>query len=181
VRIVGFAGSLREGSYNRALLRACIELAPAGTSLEAWDLRGIPLYDADVEARGFPPGVEALRSAVAEADGLLVVTPEYNASLPAVTKNAVDWLSRRPRPSPLDGRPAVIMGATPGRHATVRAQAQLRGLLSHTGAYVLPKPEVAFPRAEELFPDGELADADARERVAAALAAFVAFAARLSS
>ena len=181
MRIVGFAGSLRSGSYNRALLATCVDLAPAGTAIEPFDLSEVPLYDADVEAVGFPPPVQALRSSIAGADGLLVVTPEYNASLPAVTKNALDWVSRRPRPSPLDGMPALVMGATPGRYATVRAQAQLRGLLSHTGAYVLPKPEVAFAHAEELFAAGRLTDADARERVATALAAFVGFAARLTS
>jgi chromate reductase len=181
VRIVGFAGSLRAGSYNRALLATCVDLAPAGTAIEPFDLSEVPLYNADVEAVGFPPSVQALRDAIAEADGLLVVTPEYNASLPAVTKNALDWVSRRPRPSPLDGKPALVMGATPGRYATVRAQAQLRGLLSHTGAYVLPKPEVAFAHAEELFAAGRLADPEARERVAATLAAFAVFAARFSS
>ena len=181
MRILGFAGSLRAGSYNRALLATCVELAPAGTAIETFDLREVPLYDADVEARGFPPAVQALRDAIASADGLLVVTPEYNASIPAVTKNALDWASRRPRPSPLDGKPALVMGATPGRYATVRAQAQLRGLLSHTGAFVLPKPEVAFAHSEGLFSDGRLVDPEGRERVAAALAAFVAFAARLSS
>jgi chromate reductase, NAD(P)H dehydrogenase (quinone) len=181
VRILGFAGSFRVASYNRALLAACVELAPAGSAVQTFDLRTVPLYDPDVEARGFPSSVQELRAAIAGADGLLVVTPEYNASLPAVTKNALDWVSRRPRPSPLDGKPAVVMGATPGRHATVRAQAQLRGLLSHTGAYVLPKPEVAFARAEELFSAGRLTDPAARDRVATALAAFVAFAARLTS
>ena len=181
MRILGFAGSLRAGSYNRALLATSVELAPAGTTIETFDLREVALYDADVEARGFPPAVQALRDAIARADGLLVVTPEYNASLPAVTKNAIDWVSRRPRPTPLDGKPALVMGATPGRHATVRAQAQLRALLSHTGAYVLPKPEVAFAHSEGLFADGRLADPGGRERVVAALAAFVAFAARFSS
>jgi chromate reductase len=181
VRVLAFAGSLRAGSYNRALLATCVELAPAGMTIESFDLREVPLYDADVEARGFPASVQALRTAVAGADGLLVVTPEYNASLPAVTRNAIDWVSRRPRPSPLDGKPTLVMGATPGRYATVRSQAQLRSLLSHTGAYVLPKPEVAFAHAEGLFADGRLADAASRERVVAALEAFAVFAARFNS
>lgn len=181
MRIVGFAGSLRAGSYNRALLSTCVELAPEGTTVESFDLRSVPLYDADLEAAGFPEQVLALREAVSRADGLLVVTPEYNASLPAVTKNAIDWASRAPRPSPLDGKPALVMGATPGRYATVRAQAQLRALLDHTGAYVLPKPQVAFAQAGELFVEGRLVDPEARERVAAALAAFVSFAARFNS
>lgn len=181
MRIVGVAGSLRAGSYNRALLAACAELAPAGTAIEPFDLRGVPLYDAEVEAQGFPERVVELRDAIAAADGLLIATPEYNAGLPAVTKNAVDWASRRPRPTPLDGKPAIVMGATPGWFATTRSQAQLRVSLAHTGAIVLPRPQLHIAGAGDKFADGRLVDAETRAYVARALEAFVAFAARLGA
>lgn len=181
MNLVGFAGSLRSASYNRALLAACIELAPAGATVESIDLRGVPLYDRDVETAGFPESVLTLRDAIARADGLLVVTPEYNAGMPAVTKNAIDWASRRPRPSPLHDKPTLIIGATPGRLGTTRAQAQLRGSLAHAGAIVLPRPEVFVAAAGEKFVGGALVDEPTREHVAAALAAFVTFALRLNS
>lgn len=181
MRIAAFAGSLRAASYNRALLAACVELAPEGMAVEPFDLRDVPLYDADVEAEGFPAAVQALREAVAAADGLLIATPEYNAGMPAVTKNAVDWLSRRPAPTPLDGKPVLVVGTTPGRYATTRAQAQLRGSLAHAGAIALPRPEMLIAGAGDLFSEGLLADETTRERVSTALAAFAAFVARLTT
>lgn len=179
LRVVGIAGSLRADSHNRALLAACVALAPPGLTIEPFDLREVPLYDRDLEDRGFPESVTALRSAIARAHALLVVTPETNAGLPAVTKNAVDWASRRPVPTPLDGKPTLVMGATPGRLGTARAQAQLRGSLAHAGAIVLPRPQVFVSAAGEKLVDGVLVDDETRERVAAALTAFAAFVARL--
>jgi len=179
LRVAGIAGSLRVDSYNRALLAACVELAPTALTIEPFDLREVPLYDRDLEDEGFPEAVTALRSAIATADGLLIVTPETNAGLPAVTKNAVDWASRRPVPTPLDGKPALVMGATPGRLGTALAQAQLRGSLAHAGAIVLPRPQVFISAAGEKLVDGVLVDDETRERVAAALAAFAAFVVRL--
>ncbi len=96
-----------------------------------------------------------------------------------MTKNAVDWASRRPRPTPLDGKPTLILGATPGRLGTTRAQAQLRGSLAHAGAIVLPRPQVYVAHAGEKLVDGVLVDEETRERVSAALAAFAAFVERL--
>ncbi|MBA2331171.1 MAG: NAD(P)H-dependent oxidoreductase [Actinobacteria bacterium] len=178
-RVVGIAGSLRTGSYNRALLAACVELTPSGLTIEPFDLRDVPLYDRDVEDAGFPEAVVALRSAIATAEALLIVTPEYNAGVPAVTKNAVDWASRRPAPTPLDGKPTLILGATPGRLGTTRAQEQLRGSLAHAGAIVLPRPQVFVAGAGTKLVDGVLVDEETRERVVTALATFAAFVARL--
>ena len=96
VRILGFAGSLRQGSYNRALLRAASELVPEGMLIEIFDLLQIPLYNADVEARGDPESVAAFKQAIRQADAVLMVTPEYNHGVPGVMKNAVDWASRPP-------------------------------------------------------------------------------------
>ena len=179
LRVVGIAGSLRAASYNRALLAACVELAPPGMRIEPFDLREVPLYDRDVEDAGFPEAVAGLRSAIAAADALLIVTPEYNAGMPAVTKNAVDWASRRPAPTPLDGKPTLVMGASPGRLGTTRSQAQLRGALAHAGAIALPRPQVFVAAAGDKFVDGVLVDDETRERLTTTLAAFAAFVERL--
>ncbi len=162
-RALAFAGSLRQGSYNRALLRAAVELAPAELAIEVHDLAAIPLYNGDLEAAGMPEPVATLRRAVAEADGLLVVTPEYNHGLPAVTKNAIDWLSRPPRPHPLDGKPTAILGASPGAFGTVRSQGQLRLVLASTNTPVMPQPQFLLGGAKEKF-DAELRLADERSR-----------------
>lgn len=104
VRVLGFAGSLRKGSYNRMALRAAGELLPGGMSLETFDLAPIPLYNEDVRAMGFPAPVQEFRDKIAAADALLIVTPEYNYSVPGVLKNAIDWASRPPE-QPFDGKP----------------------------------------------------------------------------
>jgi chromate reductase len=121
IRLVGIAGSLRKGSYNAALLRAAAELAPAGTQVEVASIRGIPLYDGDLEAeQGIPALVAELKDRIAAADGLLIATPEYNNSLPGVLKNAIDWLTRPSRDIPrvFGDKPVAIMGATPGGGGT---------------------------------------------------------------
>lgn len=165
--VCGLAGSLRTGSYNRALVRAARELAPAGMEVRIFDRLGdVPLYDADLEARGDPEGVNALKRAIGEADALLVATPEYNHGLPAVTKNAIDWVSRPPRPHVLDGKPAAVMGATPGGFGTVRAQAALRVSLTALNAPTVDQPQVHVSGAHEKFDDdGRLVDGGTRERV----------------
>ena len=118
--------SLRQGSYNRALLRAAKELAPASLSIEIFDLEAIPLYNADVEAKGDPAPVAAFKSAIGKADGLLMATPEYNHGVPGVMKNAFDWASRPPRAAVLSGKPVGLIGASPGMTGTARGQSQLR-------------------------------------------------------
>jgi chromate reductase, NAD(P)H dehydrogenase (quinone) len=124
--VVGFAGSLRRGSYNRALLRAAMELAPPTLHIVSHELDAIPLYNADVEAAGAPPTVAQLRDAIRNADGLLIATPEYNHGVPGVLKNTIDWLSRPPNDSALNGKVAAVMGASRGMTGTARGQSQLR-------------------------------------------------------
>jgi chromate reductase, NAD(P)H dehydrogenase (quinone) len=153
-QIAGIAGSLRQGSLNRALLRAATELAPPTLRITVHDLRAIPLYDGDVEARGVPDAVVALRDAVRAADGLLIATPEYNHGVPGVLKNAVDWLSRPPRGSALGGKPAALIGASPGMTGTARAQSQLRQSFAFTNTYAMAQPEVLVARAHEKFDQG---------------------------
>jgi len=108
--VVAFAGSLRRASYNRALVRAATELAPSALHIMVFELDDIPLYSEDIEAAGAPPSVIQLRDAIRKADGLLIATPEYNYGVPGVLKNAIDWLSRPPRDSALNGKVAAVMG-----------------------------------------------------------------------
>jgi NAD(P)H-dependent FMN reductase len=123
-KILGIAGSLRRASFNASLLRAAVELAPAGTTLEIASIHGIPLYDADVEARGIPAAVAELKEKVVAADALLLVTPEYNNSIPGVFKNVIDWLSRPPADAArvFANRHVTLIGASPGRVGTVQSQ-----------------------------------------------------------
>jgi chromate reductase len=158
-RILGISGSLRERSYNTALLRAAAELAPEGVEIEEFDLREIPPYDADVETAGDPEPVAKLRAAVAEADALVFATPEYNRGTSGVLKNAIDWLSRPALASVLRWKPVAIVGASTGRGGTRNAQAQVRDALLFPGAILVAEPEVAIPLAWEHFDEnGELTD-----------------------
>ena len=151
VRILGFAGSLRRGSYNRGLIRAAAELAPSGIAVEVFGLSHIPLYNQDVEDAGEPASVARLKAAMAGSDALLVATPEYNHGIPGVLKNAIDWASRPRVTSPLRDKPVAVMGASPGRGSTARAQAQLREAFVFTGACVMPLPELMVGAAGEHF------------------------------
>lgn len=165
LHVLGLAGSLREGSFNRALVRAARELAPAGMDVRAHDLHEVPLYDFDVEQRGDPAPVEAFKRAIAEADALLVATPEYQHSIPGVLKNALDWASRPAGRSVLKRKPVAIMGATPGRGATARAQSDLRKVLAYSRALVLDGPSVMIPHAREVFDDDLRLEDDATREV----------------
>lgn len=171
--VAGFAGSLRQGSFNRALLRAAVELAPEGMSIDILEIAQIPLYDADVEAGGDPEPVAAFKRAIGAADGLLISTPEYNLGVPGTTKNAIDWASRPPRDSVLNGKPVALMGATPGMGGTARGQSQLRQSFVFTNSYAMPQPEVLVRRASELFDaEGRLTDEPTREHLVKFLNAF---------
>jgi len=174
MKILGIAGSLRQGSYNRALLRAARELLPEGAELVEHDLRDLPLYDGDVEAAGDPQAVVAFKDAIRAADALLIATPEYNRGVPGVLKNAIDWASRPPLASPLARKPVAIMGASTGLGGTARAQEQLRAALEFPGALVLEEPHVRVPEAFLRFDEsGELADDGARAELGDLLDALV--------
>ncbi len=151
IRILAFAGSLRKASYNRALVRAAAEAAPDGMEVEIFGLEGIPLFDGDVEAKGFPERVEAFHEAIERADGLLISTPEYQHGVPGVLKNAIDWASRPPGKATILGKPVAIMGATPGMWGTARAQAQLRQALVYNRCPMVLQPEVLVAKAKERF------------------------------
>ena len=174
LRILGIGGSLRAGSYNRALLRAAREEAPPSIEIYLYDIASVPFYNADVEAVGDPEPVAVFKSAVRAADALLIATPEYNHGVPGVLKNALDWASRPHRASPLDCKPVAIMGATAGRGSTYQAQAQLREALVYAGSCTLAQPELSLSRAGDAFDDdGKLTDGDTHTALRELLEVFV--------
>ena len=167
MKLLGIAGSLREGSYNRSLLRAARELLPEGVELVEFEIGSLPFYDADVEAAGDPEPVVALKHAIRDADALLIATPEYNRGVPGVLKNMIDWASRPAIGSPLTGKPVALMGASTGRGGTALAQQQLRQALEFPRASVLDEPEVLVSEAYMRFDDqGELTDEGVRAELA---------------
>ena len=173
LRILGIAGSLRAGSFNRSLLRAAVERAPEDMTIEVFDLAAVPLYNGDVEAAGDPPGVAAFKQAIAAADGVLMATPEYNHGVPGVMKNAVDWASRPPREAPLGGKPVGLIGASPGITGTARGQSQLRQAFEFTNSYCMPQPELLMFKAHEKFDaEGKLIDEQTAEFLEKYLVAF---------
>lgn len=164
--VLGFAGSLREDSYNRALLRAAVRLAPPSMTIEPFELGGIPLYNADRDTdERRPEEVRRFKQAIEETDALLVVTPEYLKGIPGVLKNAIDWASRPARRSVLRDKPAGIMGASTGAVGSARAQEQVKLALTAPLCRVMPHPGVLVAEADEKFEDGELAHEPTRRHV----------------
>lgn len=181
VRVLGISGSLRQGSYNGALLRAAQELAPDGMVIEAFDLAPIPLYNDDVRLDGYPPEVEDFRTRIRRADALLFVTPEYNRSIPGVLKNAIDWASRAPD-QPFDDKPVAIMGASPSALGTAFANHHLRQILVYLNAHMLNGPEVLVGGAGAKFDaQGRLTDETTRGFVASHLAGLMRLVRRLGA
>ena len=154
LHVLGISGSLRKASYNGAALRAAQELAPAGMTIEIFDLSEIPIYNEDVRTQGYPPPVQRFRERIAAADALLFATPEYNYSMSGVLKNAIDWGSRPPD-QPFNDKPVAIMGASPGVTGTARAQYHLRQTCVFLNMHVVNKPEVMIGTAPTRF-DAEL-------------------------
>lgn len=181
--VCGIAGSLRRSSYNRALVRAARELAPSDLEIRIFDrMADIPLYDQDVEDEGDPEPVQALKQAIDEADALLIATPEYNHGVPGVLKNAIDWASRPASGSVLSGKPAAILGASPGITGTARSQSQLRQAFVFTNTPTLPQPEILVYRAKDKFDEeGRLTDEKTREFVGKLLRELADWTRRLKS
>ena len=179
MKVVGLSGSLRRGSYNAALLRGAVELAPAGLSIEVGSIRDIPLYDGDIELEhGSPEPVRALKERIAAADGLLLVTPEYNNSIPGVFKNAIDWLSRPPADLPrvFGGKPVGLMGATPGPGGTTLAHAAWLPVLRSLGTQAWFGPRVYVSNAATVLDsEGRLVDGAVRATVTKFLVGFLEF------
>lgn len=157
-RIIGLCGSLRKGSFNAMALRAAAKLAPKEMSLEIADIASVPMYNDDLRVAGEPHVVSELKAKVRGADAVLLVTPEYNFSIPGVLKNTLDWLSRPPEP-PFDQKPVAIMGAATGPLGTARVQYHLRQVLVFMNAFTVNKPEVFINQAASKFSaNGELTD-----------------------
>ena len=177
--VIGLAGSLRKGSYNAALLRAAAGLAPAGATVEIASIAGIPIYDGDLEqAEGIPAPVASLKERIAAADGLLLVTPEYNNSIPGVFKNAIDWLSRPP--DDIDrlfgAKPVALMGASPGRGGTRLAQIAWLPVLRTLGAQIWSGEPLYVAGAARVFDaEGWLVDETIKKLLTEFLAGFMVF------
>ena len=176
--ILALSGSLRRASFNTGLVRAAIGGAPAGIAVTTFDLRPLPFYDGDVEAAGFPAPVAAFRAAVAAADGILLCSPEHNASVSALLKNALDWASRPP--GVVQQKPIALAGATPGGFGTVRGQMHFRHLCVFTNMHPLNKPEVLVSKAsDKIDAEGRVHDPKTREQIQKQLEALGAWTRRL--
>jgi len=177
-KLLGISGSLRRGAYNSALLRAATRLMPPEATLEVAGIRGIPLYDYDIEVQGLPATVTQLKDAIVAADGVLLVTPEYNNSIPGVFKNAIDWLSR---PSSdirrvFGGRPFALIGASPGAFGTTLSQTAWLPVLRTLGTHAWFGGRLMVPRAASVFDEtGTLKDAAIEEQLRQFLAGYVSF------
>ena len=180
VRILGIAGSLRRTSYNRAALRAATSLVPDGATLEVFELDGIPGFNQDDEGR--PPGrVVELKRSIRAADAVLIVTPEYNYSVPGVLKNAIDWASRPYGDSAWSGKPIAIMGASVGTIGTARAQYHLRQMCVFLNMFPINQPEVMIGHADTRFDgDGNVTDETTRKLIGDLLSNLVEWTRRLT-
>lgn len=178
-RVLGFVGSLRKDSYNKALLRMAVEVVPAEVELETFDLEGIPPYNQDQE-NDPPAKVREFKERIRAADAVLIATPEYNYSIPGVLKNAIDWASRPYGTNAFDGKPVALMGASPGMLGTARAQYHLRQCCIFLNMYPLNQPEVMVPFAmDKVDSNGNLTDPKAKAKIEELLRNLVAWSRKL--
>jgi len=165
INILGFAGSLRKGSYNKALLRAALELVPKDAKLEAFDLEGVPPFNQDLE-NDPPQKVKEFKAKIRAADAILIATPEANYTLPGVLTNAMNWASRPYGDNAFDGKPVAVMGATVGMLGTARAQYHLRQSFVFLNMVPVNQPEVMVPFAQEkIDKDGKVTDQKTRGKI----------------
>jgi chromate reductase, NAD(P)H dehydrogenase (quinone) len=178
-QLVGLSGSLRQRSFNSLLLRAAVELMPQGAEMTVESIRDIPLYDGDVEdTQGIPGPAQSLKDAIAAAEGLLLVTPEYNNSIPGVFKNAIDWLSRPPADIPrvFGGKPVAMIGASPGNFGTILSQQAWLPVLRTLGTRAWFGGRLLVPRAGSIFDEGgRIANDATKEQLRQFIDGFVTF------
>ena len=173
VKILGFVGSLRKGSYNKALMRAALELLPKDATIEVFDLEGIPPFNQDFEKQP-PQIVKEFKAKIRKADALLIATPEYNFSMPGVLKNAIDWASRPSGDNAFEGKPVAVMSASTGRLGGARAQYHLRQSFVFLNMYPINRPEVMMPNAREhVDAKGNVTDETTRQLIQQLLEALV--------
>jgi chromate reductase, NAD(P)H dehydrogenase (quinone) len=158
INVLGVAGSLRQGSFNRATLRTAQKLAPEGMAIEIFEIAPIPLYNEDVRQQGFPPVVQTFREKIRNADGLLIVTPEYNYSIPGVLKNAIDWASRPAFQSVLAYKHVAIMATSRGPLGGARCLEHMRVALDSCLSRIALAREVIITACETKMKDGRLVD-----------------------
>jgi len=178
IYILGFAGSLRKQSYNRALLSAAHEMVPENATLEIFDLDGIPPFNQDLENEP-PEKIRDFKARIRAADAILIVTPEYNYSIPGVLKNAIDWASRPYGDNAFDGKPVAVMGASIGMLGTARAQYDLRRSFVFLNMYPMNQPEVMVPFAQDKVDgNGRVKDEKTRKKIRELVEGLVAWAKR---
>ena len=173
IHILGFAGSLRKGSFNKSLLRAAVEIVPRDAKLEIFDLEGIPPFNQDLEHQP-PEKVKQFKAKIRAADAILIATPEYNYSIPGVLKNAIDWASRPHGDNAFERKPVALMGASIGMLGTARAQYHLRQTFVWLNMYPLNKPEIMVSFAnKKIDEDGKVTDPETREKIRELLGALI--------
>jgi chromate reductase len=181
IKILGFAGSLRSGSYNRALLRAALPLVPENATLEIFELDGIPSYNQDLDS-SVPEKVKEFKRKIKAADAILIVTPEYNYSIPGVLKNAIDWASRPYGDNSFESKPIAIMSASTGMLGGARAQYHLRQTLVFLNMFAVNKPEVMVTFAAQKFDEkGNLLDQKTNDLIKTLLDNLISWSKRLKS
>lgn len=179
IRLMGLSGSARKGSYNTALLRAASEMVPEGVDLSVHTIRGVPVYDGDLEKEsGIPESVTTLKDAAAEADGLVLVTPEYNNSLPGAFKNTIDWMTRPPKDAErvFAGKPVLLIGASPGGFGTILSQNAWLPVLRTMKTMPWTGGKLMVSRAGKVFDeDGRITDEAVEKQLSDTLSAYVDF------
>jgi len=179
IKVLAFAGSLRKGSFNKALIRAAVDVAPENVAIEVFDLEGMPLFNQDLEATP-PQKVKEFKEKIRAADALLIATPEYNFSIPGVLKNAIDCASRPKTDTPLEGKPVAIMSASTGRFGGARAQYQLRQSFIFLNMQPVNRPEVMLSDASHnIDADGNITNEQTRQLIRQLLEALAAWTIKL--
>jgi len=173
-KIIGICGSIREKSYNRAVLEYMEANSPDSLEIQIESIAQFPLFSEDLEKEGFSDSVKDLREKIRNADGLIIVTPEYNSSIPGVLKNAIDWISRKDEEGyPFSKKPIMIAGATTGLTGTSRSQKELRAILHNINTFPMNKPELFISEADKKVFNNKLADEKAKEVAVKMLNSFV--------